>query len=208
VVWQVLRRLCRTLRRTFCIFSGISSAFQPLGSQAVTFTVYNPDGVKLAVGARVIIPGHSMVLNGRILPMIATVVKSIPNQVELLIGLPVILSPEYNLLPDLTTWRVHVRVSNEVVRLDLISRMLARRAYGPINIFCLCSGMCIEIAVLIELGFDVVFAYAVEASEATREISGAAFPMIKFSKDGYVENNTLCDQEFDFFLLDLLVLSV
>jgi len=161
--------------------------------------VTSVDGVKIAVGGRVIIPGHSMVLNGSILPMIATVVKSIPNQVELLVGLPVILSPEYNLLTDLATWRVHVRVSNEVVRLDLISRMLARRAYGPINIFCLCSGMCIEIAVLIELGFDVVFAYAVEASDATREISGAAFPMIKFSKDGYVENNTLCDQEFDFF---------
>jgi len=48
-----------------------------------------------------------MVLNGRVLPMIAIVVKSIPNQVELLIGLPVILSLEYNLLTDLATWRVH-----------------------------------------------------------------------------------------------------
>jgi hypothetical protein len=51
------------------------------------------------------------VLNGRVLPMFATVVKSVPNQVELLIGLPVILSPEYNLLTDLATWRVHVRAS-------------------------------------------------------------------------------------------------
>ena len=79
-------------------------------------------------------------------------------------------------MTDLATWRVHVRVSNEVLRLDLISRMIARKAFGPINIFCLCSGMCIEVAVLIELGFDVVFVYAVEASSATREISGAAFP--------------------------------
>ena len=179
--------------------SVVDSSWKYVDGNSAWSTVTSVDGVKIAVGGRVIIPGHSMVLNGRILPMIATVVKSIPNQVELLIGLPVILSPEYNLLPDLATWRVHVRVSNEVVRLDLISRMLARRAFGPINIFCLCSGMCIEIAVLIELGFDVVFAYAVEASAATREISGAAFPMIKFSEDGYVENNTLCDQEFDFF---------
>ena len=50
------------------------------------------NGVKIAVGGKAIIPGHAMVLNGRILLMIATVVKSIPNQVELLIGLPVILS--------------------------------------------------------------------------------------------------------------------
>jgi hypothetical protein len=42
------------------------------------------------VEEHLIIPGHAMVLNGRILPMIATVVKSIPNQVDLLIGLPVI----------------------------------------------------------------------------------------------------------------------
>ena len=111
-----------------------------------------------------IIPGHAMVLNGRVLPMIATVVKSIPNQVELLIGLPVIVSPEYNLLTDLATWRVHVRISNEVSRLDLISRMIARKAFGPISVFCLCSGMCIEVAILIELGFDNVFVHAVEAS--------------------------------------------
>jgi hypothetical protein len=35
-----------------------------------------------------------MVFNGRVMPLVATVVKSVPNQVELLIGLPVILSPD------------------------------------------------------------------------------------------------------------------
>ena len=102
--------------------------------------------------------------------MVATIVKSIPNQVELLIGLPVVVSPEYNLLVDLVTCRVHVRAFNEVLRLDLISGMIARKTFGPINIFCLCSRMCIEVAVLIELGFDAVFVYAVEASAATREV--------------------------------------
>jgi hypothetical protein len=84
------------------------------------------------------------------------------------------------------------------LRLDLISRMIARNDFGPVNLFCLCSGMCSEIPVLIELGFDIVFVHAVEASAATREISGAAFPMIKFSNDGYVENNTVYDQECNF----------
>ena len=77
--------------------------------------------------------------------------------------------------------------------------MIARKAVGPINVLCLCSGMCIGVAVLIELGFDVVFVYAVEASAATHEIFGAAFPMIRFSNDGYVESNALCDQECNFF---------
>ena len=135
----------------------VDSSWKYVDGNSAWSSVTSVDGVKIVVGGRVIIPGHAMVLNGRILPMIATVVKSIPNQVDLLIGLPVILSPEYNLLTDLATWRVHVRVSNEVLRLDLISRMIARKAFGPINIFCLCSGMCIEVAVLIELGFDVVF---------------------------------------------------
>ena len=62
-------------------------------------------------------------------------------------------------MTDLATWRVHVRASNEVFRRDLISRMIARKAFGPIHIFCLCSGMCIEVAVLIEWGFDVVFVH-------------------------------------------------
>jgi hypothetical protein len=64
--------------------------------------------------------------------MNATVAKSIPNQGGLLIDLPVILSPEYNLLTDLATWRVHVRASNEILRLDLISRMIARKSFGPV----------------------------------------------------------------------------
>ena len=185
----------------------VDSSWKYVDGNSAWSSVTSVDGVKIAVGGKVIIPGHAMVLNGRVLPMIATVVKSIPNQVELLIGLPVILSPEYNLLTDLATWRVHVRASKEILRLDLISRMIARKAFGPVNLFCLCSGMCIEIAVLIELGFDVVFVHAVEASAATREISGAAFPMIKFSNDGYVENNTVCDQECN-FLLVLLVPNV
>ena len=91
-------------------------------------SVTSVDGVTIAVGGNVIVHGHAMVFNVRILPMIsfAIVVKSIPNQLELLIGLPVIFSPEYNLLTDLATWSDRVRVSNDVLRLDLISRMIAR----------------------------------------------------------------------------------
>ena len=184
----------------------VDSSWKYVDGNSAWSSVTSVDGVKIIVGGKVIIPGHAMVLNGRVLPMIATVVKSIPNQVELLIGLPVILSPEYNLLTVLARfWLLGVfmfepiRASNEVLRLDLISRMIARKAFGPKDIFCLCSGMCIEVAVLIELGFDVVFVHAVEASAATREISGAAFPMIRFNNDGYVVNKTLCDQECNFF---------
>ena len=45
------------------------------------------DDVKISGGGKVVVPGHSMVFNGRVMPLVATVVKSIPNQVELLIGL-------------------------------------------------------------------------------------------------------------------------
>ena len=82
-------------------------------------SVTSIDGVKISVGGKVIVPGHSMVFNGRVMPLVATVVKSIPNQVELLIGLPVILSPEYLLLPDLASWRVYDRVAKETVTQQL-----------------------------------------------------------------------------------------
>ena len=70
------------------------------GNRESWSSVTSVDGVKISVGGKVIVPGHSMVFNGRVMPLVATVVKSIPNQVELLIGLPVILSPDYRLLPD------------------------------------------------------------------------------------------------------------
>ena len=58
-------------------------------------SINSVDGVNISVGGKIIVLGHFMVFNGRVMPLIATVVKSIPNQVELLIGLPVILSPDY-----------------------------------------------------------------------------------------------------------------
>ena len=60
-------------------------------------SVTSVDDVKIAVGEKVIIPDHAVVLNSRVLPMIATLVKSISIRVELLNGPPVILPPEYNL---------------------------------------------------------------------------------------------------------------
>ena len=92
----------------------VDSSWKYVDGNSAWSSISSGDGIKIAVGGKTIIPCHAIVLNGRILPMIATVVKSIPNQVELLIGLPVILSPEYNLLTDLATWRVHVCVVNEV----------------------------------------------------------------------------------------------
>jgi hypothetical protein len=57
----------------------VDSSWKYVDGNSAWSSVTSVDGVKIAVGGRVIIPGHAMVLNGRILPMIATVVKSIPN---------------------------------------------------------------------------------------------------------------------------------
>ena len=146
------------------------------GNRESWSSVTSVDGVKISVGGKVIVPGHSMVFNGRVMPLVATVVKSIPNQVELLIGLPVILSPDYRLLPDLSSWRVYDRVAKETVRLDLIHRIVSRRSLGPINLLSLCAGMCIEVVVMLELGFEVAFVHVVETSPVTQVIAAASFP--------------------------------
>jgi hypothetical protein len=161
--------------------------------------VTSVDGVKISVGGKVIVPGHSMVFNGRVMPLVATVVKSIPNRVKLLIGLPVILSPDYRLLPDLSSWRVYDHVAKETVRLDLIHRIVSRRSLGPINLLSLCAGMCIEVVVMLELGFEVAFVHVVETSPVTQVFSAAFFPMVRFSKSGDVNDNITCDQTGRFF---------
>ena len=68
----------------------VDSSWKYVDGNSAWSSATSVDGVKTVAGGRVIIPYHAMVLNGRALPMIATVVKSIPNQVELLIGIPVI----------------------------------------------------------------------------------------------------------------------
>ena len=102
------------------------------------------DSVKISVGGKVVVPGHSVVFNGRVTPLISTVVKSIPNRVELLISLPVILSPDSRLLSDLSSWRIYDRVAKEIVRLDLVHRVVSCRSLGPTNLLSLCAGMCMH----------------------------------------------------------------
>ena len=55
--------------------SVVDSTWKYVDGNNAWSTVTSVDGVKIGVGGRVIIPGHSMVLNGRIIPMVATVVK-------------------------------------------------------------------------------------------------------------------------------------
>ena len=132
--------------------------------------------------------------------------KSIPNQVELLIGLHVILSPDYRLLPDLSSWRIYDRVAKENICLDLVHRIVNRRCLGPFNLLSVCAGMCIEVAVMLELGFEVAFVDVVETSPVTRVIAAASFPMVRFSKSGDVNDNINLIKLAD-SLLGLLVLD-
>ena len=83
--------------------------------------------------------------------------------------------------------------------MDLAARIVSRRGLGPVSILCLCSGMCIEIAVLLELGFDVKLALATELGPAARSISSASFPMVRFSPSNDVNDNTAVSEDTVFF---------
>lgn len=156
-------------------------------------------GHKVAVGGEVVIPAHAMVYKGQRNDMVATVVDSIPHGVELLIGLPVILNPMFSVHVDMPGWRVYVRALGEVVRLDLVSRMRARRSYGSVSLLSLCSGMCVEGFVALELMMQVERIDAVEFSPVSRAMAQIALPMVRFVMSNDVVLGDRADLADDYF---------
>ena len=110
------------------------------------------------------VPSHKMIYLGEARPLIASVVPGLPHNVELLIGLDTILPDQYDIKCDMPGWRIYVRATNETIRLDLVSSVLARRRAGPKRVLSLCAGLLVEVAVLLELGWDVVTVVSVTLS--------------------------------------------
>ena len=70
------------------------------------------------------------------------------------------------------------------MRLDLVSSVLARRQAGPKHVLSLCAGLLVEVAVLLELGWDVVTVYVVESEDLQRKVAKANFgDLLQFVSD-------------------------
>ena len=121
------------------------------------------------------VPSKTMTYMGEARPLVASVVPGLPHNVQMLIGLDTILPDQYDIKCDMPGWRVYdiVRATagtGETVRLDLVSNVLARRQAGPKHVLSLCAGLLVEIAILLELGWDVITVYVVESEDLQRRV--------------------------------------
>ena len=67
---------------------------------------------------------------------------------------------------------------------DLVNSVLARRQAGPKHVLSLCAGLLVEVAVLLELGWDVVTVYAVDSGNLQRRVAKANFgDLLQFVSD-------------------------
>jgi len=130
------------------------------------------------------VPSQKMTYMGEAKPLVASVVPGLPHNVQMLIGLDTILPDQYDIKCDMPGWRVYVRATGETVRLDLVSSVLARRQAGPKCVLSLCAGLLVEVAVLLELGWDVVTVYVVESEDLQRRVAKANFgDLLQFVSD-------------------------
>ena len=122
-----------------------------------------------AIG-KVLIPSHAMVYQGRRRGLVASVVEAMPRGIQLLVGLPVIRSPNYRLVLDVANCRVYARAVQEVIRLDDLAEVVNRRLMAPGYVLSLCAGLLVELYVMLELGFRVAVVLVVERSILLREM--------------------------------------
>jgi hypothetical protein len=113
---------------------------------------------------RVVVPGHSMVYQGRRMGLVANVVRELPRGIQLLVGLETIQGKAYHIVTDPAGFRVHIRATKEVVRLDRLVDVVWRQGQGEQWMLSLCSGLLPELGVMLELGWN---AYAVCVERST-----------------------------------------
>jgi hypothetical protein len=163
-VWEQLATSVDSMAMVNCV---VQSVVQPDwkwmsrdGSQ-----VRGMEGQGVATVGKVEIPNHAMVYQGRRRGLVCSVVSSMPRDIQLLIGLPTIHSDNYRLLLDLTGARVYVRAARETMRLDKLERVVRRLRAAPGTVLSLCSGLCVELYVMLELGYRVKEVLVVESSD-------------------------------------------
>jgi hypothetical protein len=122
------------------------------------------EGQGVSTLGKVEIPGHAMVYQGRRRALVCSVVLKMPRDIQLLIGLPTIHSENYRLLLDLAGSRIYVRAARETMRLDTLSRVVHRMQSPPGTVLSLCTGLCVELHVMLELGFNIREVLVVESS--------------------------------------------
>ena len=146
-----------------CIVKG---AVDPSWVVRPSDTVVKGVGGKLvhSIG-RVTIPNHSFVYCGDMHELECDIVESLPRHIDVLIGLPTIVDPRFQLVTDLANSRTYSTQLKETLRLDDIDMVYARRCDSPKRVLSACAGLVPEIGVLLNMGWRLEEMIVVESEQ-------------------------------------------
>ena len=155
-------------------------------------------GKAKALGA-VIVPQWCLTMGGWKRDIEAVVFEKLPQNMQLLIGLPVIRHGEDRLICD--QWRVHSLMSKEVLRTDVLAMVLARLAGPAESHLVLCGGLCPHLVEMLSLGCNIDKVFSVESDLVVRATAEALWEFLVHVEPHRVEDvdwenfNFFCDQQ-------------
>ena len=134
-------------------------------------------GKSMAVVGTVVVPGWALAMGGEVQEVECVVFKSMPQHMEMLVGLPLIRKRGDRMVVD--QFRVHTLGTVQTARLDWLWKIL-RRMNGPVeNHLVLCGGIIPQLVVMYGLGFDIGVVYSVEWESVVRKVAEALWACVK-----------------------------
>ena len=168
-IWHLITTAVDSMAVVNCVLASVVQSHWAFVSTEEC-TVKGLGGKGVGTKGKVEIPNHAMVYQGRQRGLACSVVSEMPRGIQLLVGLLTIHSVNYRLLLDMAGSRIYVRAVGETMRLDALAKVVKRMASAPGTVLSLCSGMCIELYVMLELGFRIREVLVVELDGEVRSM--------------------------------------
>ena len=146
----------------------------------------NGVGGKAKALGSVIVPQWSLTMGGWKRDIEAVVFEKLPQNMQLLIGLPVIRHGDDRLICD--QWRVHSLMSKEVLRTDVLAMVLARLAGPAESHLVLCGGLCPHLVEMLALGCNIDKVFSVESDLSVRTTAEALWEFLVHVEPHRVED--------------------
>ena len=134
-------------------------------------------GKSMAVMGTVVVPGWALAMGGEVQDVECVVFRSMPQHMEMLVGLPLIRKRGDRMVVD--QFRVHTLGTVQTARLDWLWKIL-RRMNGPVeNHLALCGGIIPQLVVMYGLGFNIGVVYSVECDSVVRKVAEALWACVQ-----------------------------
>ena len=146
----------------------------------------NGVGGKAKALGSVIVPQWCLTMGGWKRDIEAVVFEKLPQNMQLLIGLPVIRHGDDRLICD--QWRVHSLRLKEVLRTDVLAMVLARLAGPAESHLVLCGGLCPHLVEMLSLGCNIDKVFSVESDLSVRTTAEALWEFLVHVEPHRVED--------------------